>query len=753
MERRFARSPDLALVECWYLICKLQARFFAGEYRAALETSSRAQSLLWTVVSHLEAAEYHFYGALSRAAACESAPAAERPQQREALAAHHRQLQLWAEHCPDNFADRAALVGAEIARLACRELAAERLYEEAIRSARANGFLHHEALAYELAARFYAARGFDEIAHLYLRNARYGYLRWGAEGKVRQLDELHPRLRTEGPAPGPTSTIGTSVEQLDLGTVIKLSQAVSGTFVRERLLMTVMRTAIEHAGAERGLLILSRGAELRIAAEAAIDGNRVAVHLGDEPVTAAVLPEAVVHYVLHSRESVILDDAAAEAPFSADPYVERYRARSLLGLPLITQAKLVGVLYLENNLAARAFAPGRIALLKLLASQAAIALENTRLYRDLAEREAKIRRLVDSNIIGIFIFGRENRILEANDAFLRMVGYDQDDFVSGRVRWTDLTPPEWRGRQAQASVELQRTGAVLPYEREYLRKDGSRAPALIGSARIGESGTEGVAFVLDLTERKRAGEVLREVQMELAHANRVATMGQLTASIAHEVNQPIAAARINAGVALRFLNRNPPDLTEVAEALGRIARDTSRAGDIIGRLRALVRKAAPRKDRVDMNEAIREVIALSHSEALKYGVAVQAELAEGLPLVEGDRVQLQQVVLNLIVNAVQAMEAVADEPREVLVATRRAEPDGVLVAIEDSGSGLAPDSVDRMFTPFYTTKPGGLGMGLSICRSIVEAHGGRLWASARQPRGTVFQFTVPAHPETTSRRD
>jgi C4-dicarboxylate-specific signal transduction histidine kinase len=243
---------------------------------------------------------------------------------------------------------------------------------------------------------------------------------------------------------------------------------------------------------------------------------------------------------------------------------------------------------------------------------------------------------------------------------------------------------------------------------------------------------------------------LREVQMELAHANRIATMGQLTASIAHEVNQPIAGARINAGAALRFLDRNPPDLAEVRQALPRILRDVIRAGDVIGRIRELVKKSPPRKDSVDLNEAIREVIVLTHSEALKNSVSVHAELAEGLPLVEGDRVQLQQVVLNLIVNAVQSMDAVTDGAREVSIITGHAEPNGVLVAIKDSGPGLAPASVERIFDPFYTTKVGGLGMGLSICRSIIEAHGGQLWASASQPRGTIFQFAVPVHPDGAS---
>jgi C4-dicarboxylate-specific signal transduction histidine kinase len=259
-----------------------------------------------------------------------------------------------------------------------------------------------------------------------------------------------------------------------------------------------------------------------------------------------------------------------------------------------------------------------------------------------------------------------------------------------------------------------------------------------------------------LTERKRAEAEAREserryreMQMELAHANRVATTGQLTASIAHEVNQPIAATVTNAQAALRWLDARPPDLDEVRQALARIVRDAYRAGDVIGRIRDLIKKAPPRTNSVDMNEAVREVIELIRGEAVKNGVSLQMELGKGLPLIKGDRVQLQQVVLNLIINAVQAVGAVADGAREVLITTAQADPNGVLVAVKDSGPGLAPASLERLFEAFYTTKPGGLGMGLSICRSIIEAHEGRVWVTANLPQGAVFQFTLPLERDET----
>jgi GAF domain-containing protein len=352
-----------------------------------MAAAANAERLLWTSPYFFELAEHHLYSALTRAALCDAASAAERTEHLEALAAHDCQLQEWNENCPENFANRAALVAAEFARLEGRELDAERLYEQAIGSARANGFIHNEALAYELAARFYAARGFHQIADLYLRNARYGYLRWGAVGKVRRLDETYPDLRQEELHPGPTSTIGAPVEHLDLATVIKVSQAVSSEIVLENLIDTLMRTAIAQAGAERALLILPRGQEPRIEAEATISGDTVTVRLVDEAVTESVLPESVLHYVPRTREIVILDDAAAQSPFGVDSYIRQRQVRSILCLPLLNQAKLIGVLYLENNLTPRVFALTRISVLKLLASQAAIALENAHLYRNVAERE------------------------------------------------------------------------------------------------------------------------------------------------------------------------------------------------------------------------------------------------------------------------------------------------------------------------------------------------------------------------------
>ncbi len=749
-EQRLESKPQLAFAASWYWIRKLQACVYAGDYASAVSAATKAASVLWTTPTQFELAEYHFYAALARAAYCEIAAAEERPQHLEALALHLKQIAVWAHNGPATFANRAALVGAELARLEQRELDAERLYEQAIRSARANGFIHNEALANELASRFYAARGFEKIARVYLQDARNGYLRWGADGKVRQLEQLHPHLR-DAPVPAsPTATIGAPVEQLDVGTVVKAAQAVSGEIVLGKLIKTLLRIAVEHAGAERGLLILSPGGEPRIAAEATTGRGEVEVTLRQTAASPAELPESVLHTVIRTRESVILDDASAQNPFSADEYLCQKHARSVLCLPLVKQAKLIGLLYLENNLAPHVFTPARISVLELLASQAAISLENARLYNDLGEREARIRRLVDSNIIGVLIWDSQGRIIEANKAFLDIVGYAREDLVSGRLRWTELTPAEWRDADDRAIAELKATGTAQPREKEYFRKDGSRVPVLLGSTTFGDRQDEGVAFVLDLTQRKHAEGALRDMQTNLAHVMRVTTLGELTASIAHEVNQPLAAV-VNAAVAcLRWLDRGSPDLDEARRAAEWIIKEGNRASEVIRRVRALAKKTDIEKVPLDINDVIKEVIALVQREMDSHRVSLRIELALALPMILGDRVQLQQVIINLVMNGIEAMQSVTDRPRELVIRSQQDETRRVLVTVTDSGVGISAENADRLFNAFFTTKSSGMGMGLSICRSIIEAHGGRLWATANIPHGATFQLTLPANTDTAS---
>jgi PAS domain S-box-containing protein len=587
VEHHFAANPELAFAEFQYWCRKLQARFFAGDHVTAVNACERARGLLWVVSALFENAEYHFYGALSRAAACESAAGPERQRHLDALAAHYRQLDIWAEHCHENFANRVALVGAEIARLGGRPLDAMDLYQRAIHSARANGFVHHEALAYELAGRFYLQRGFETAGDAHLGHARACYALWGADGKVRQLDERYPHLRQAEPRPDACGTIGAPIEHLELTTVLNVSQAVSGELVLDKLVETLLRTAIEHAGAERGVLIEPRGEELWVRAEGSTSGSAVPIVLRDVRLDGAALPESVVRYAARVHETVNLDDASAQGGFSNDEYVRREHAKSVLCLPLVQQGRLMAVLYLENNLAARVFTPARMAVLNVLAAQAAMSLEKSRLFRELQQREAKIRRLFEANIIGIFIYHLDGRITDANDAFLRIVGYDRDDLVSGRLRWTDLTPPEWLERDQRIHVPQIKTFGVLePFEKEFFRKDGSRVPVLVGGANFEDHVGEGVAFVLDLTERKRAEDARTRAEeereklrvrhlareFELTLEARVAERTRIARELHDTLLQSFNSAFLRFGLAQKLLATRPDEAREMLDSAIKEAR-------------------------------------------------------------------------------------------------------------------------------------------------------------------------------------
>ncbi|HEX2671241.1 MAG TPA: histidine kinase dimerization/phosphoacceptor domain -containing protein, partial [Polyangiaceae bacterium] len=386
----------LGLTRGWHWIRTMQACFIYGNWQAARAAEQRAAALIAYSASFLELAEYHFFAALTLAACFTDATDDERAELRTALVRHRQLLAGWAENCSENFAYRVALVDAELARIEADPLKAMDAYENAIRLAREQNFAHAEAIALEVAARFYAARGFDTFARAYTLQARSAYLRWGAVGKVEQLDRLQETSGEREPE-RPVSAIHAPSTDLDLATMVKTSQAVTAEVGLEKLIETLMAIALEHAGAERGLLILPRAGELQIEAEATTEGDAgVSVRLRQGIARHPELPETILHYVSRTQELVLLDDAQSQHAFSSDPYLRERRSRSVVCVPLVKQAELIGVLYLENRLAAHVFTNTRIAVLKLLASQAATSLENASLEQEnatLAEKQSLLKEV------------------------------------------------------------------------------------------------------------------------------------------------------------------------------------------------------------------------------------------------------------------------------------------------------------------------------------------------------------------------
>lgn len=757
-ERRLEGNSQLAVAACWYWLRKLQAGVYAGD-AAAVAFAAKVAPLLWTMPTQVELSEYHFYAALALASFCDGASGGERDDCLRRVAAHHGQIALWAKNGPATFANRAALVGAEIARLESRHVDAMRLYEESIRLAREQGFVQNEGLAHERAARLCLALGLGTAAQAYLRNARYCYLRWGAEGKVRQLEAEHPHLREDSAAAPPTASIRASVEQLDIGAVVKASQAVSGEIVLSRLLETLMRIALEHAGAEQGMLVLLHGGELRIEAKARAGQQMVEVALRRLPVSPAELPESILHTVLRTRQSVILDDARQSELFAADPYVQRRQPRSVLCVPLVERARLVGLLYLENDLAPGSFTAQRIAVLELLASQAAISLENARLYDDLRRSEAFLSEGERLSQTGSWGWKSSTGELAWSPEYFRILGLDPDTAKPSLEGFWKRVHPEDRPALRLAVEGAVRERREIDSEFRISLPDGAiRHVHSVGHVVESESGEPGahVEFIgttRDVTERKRAEEALRTAQAELARVARLTTMGELAASIAHEINQPLGAIVVNASTALLWLKRETPDIDKAEDMISRIGRDAMRAADVIRGLRALAKKTGPELASLDINEAIEEVLMLTRSERQRHRVELHTELVGAQRPVRGDRIQLQQVMLNLIMNGIEAMAEIDDRRRVLEVSAAPDEANGVLICVSDTGTGIDPENAERIFDPFFTTKPDGMGMGLSICRTIIEAHGGRFWAATQSPYGTVFRFTVPVAGAGAAQRD
>jgi predicted ATPase/signal transduction histidine kinase len=449
------RMPTMV---CWHWVLRTQAWFLSGDSDRALATSARADVVLPSSEGLIPVLDFHYYTALAIAALDETGPPAIREARRAQLARHLTHLREWAEHCSVTFRDKYLLVAAEAARLDHRDLDAMRLYEDTIRAAREHGFIQYEATAHEVAARFYGGRGFDTIAAVYMRHARDAYRRWGAHGKVRQIDRRWPTLGDQEPragAPGSPdvsggATISASVDRLDLVTVAKASQAVSREIVVDKVIETLLIIAVEHAGAERGLLILPQDGHHAIEAEAITREDALAVVLRRRPMTPADVPDSILHYVIRTQASLVLDDASADPLFAADAYVRERHLRSVLCVPLVKQATLAGVLYLENNLTPRAFTAGRLVVLELLAAQAAISLENARLFTDLQQENAERRRAEEA------LRGLPARLLQAQEDERRRIARDLHDDISQQIALLAITVDRLHQEIAETQPETSR---------------------------------------------------------------------------------------------------------------------------------------------------------------------------------------------------------------------------------------------------------------------------------------------------------
>jgi PAS domain S-box-containing protein len=854
--------------EVFYHIMKQFTAYLMGDFVAAYESARSAEPVLGAAMAMPIEATYYLLLALTLCKLYATATAEQREEFRQKIEEVHRQYEVWAHHCPDNYLSRLLLLRAEIARLEGRGADAASAYEEAIKTAAKDSLLWNEALGFELAAQYYSAAGFERISSQYMRHARQCYAEWGAAGKVGQLDAQYPYLREASARPDLGATINELAADVDLESVIRVSQAVYTEIVPERLITSVLTIALQHAGADRGLLILQRGNSSTIEAEAIAVDSEIKVSLRKSIVTSSDMPLSVLQYARRTRIPVLLNDITAQEQFNSDPYIRKRSAQSILCLPLVRQSSVTAVLYLENTIAAHVFTPARVAVLNLLGAQAAISLENARLYGDLSESENRLQMTLNSIPVLAWIADAEGNVQQVNERWMVFTGLQAEELTGwgwrrvfhpedlplveqgwramlaagqpgdlesrirrsdGEYRWFLIrgfplrdksgNVVNWYGTNTDIEDRRREEVNVLASERalrlivesipglvwcatpdgtvDYVNK---RILAYIGSPSIDaaphswmhaihpddaqtveNTWSEAVSraypcsfefrirrydgvyrwfqasceptrnaegrvsrwycLLFDIDDRKRGEEALRKTQAGLMRATQLATAGELTASITHEVSQPITAVLANATSTKRWLSEEHLNLPSARKGLERIIRDAKDTAEIVRKVRSLFKRSAYVNTAVNVNEIIVEVLELIQNEAQKRKIEVHTILDHDLELGWGDRVQIQQVLLNLLINGMDAMDTIPEDQKRLRIQSEATDDRYIRVKVQDWGIGILEE--DKIFESFFTTKEKGMGMGLSICRSIVETHGGRLWVESKPGHGATFFFTLP----------
>ncbi|HEY9597482.1 MAG TPA: AAA family ATPase, partial [Cyanophyceae cyanobacterium] len=684
------------LAICTYQILKSQALYLYGEYSEAFNCSLEAEKLLIYAVGHNQLAEQNFYNSLCLASLYPSASASEQNHYWHKLETNQQQMKIWAESCPENNLHKYLLVAAEMARITSNELEAIDLYDRAIASARDNEFNQNEALANELAAKFWLSKGKEEFAQLYMTKAHYGYRLWGAQRKVEDLEENYPQLLTrkstsagDGSSRTKTTTSQTgsgSGDALDLATVLKASQTISGEIVLEKLLAQLMKTVIENAGAQKGFLILDKAGTWVIEAKGMVDSDDIAV-LQSIPIEAEnsqqqtpLLSSAIINYVAHSQQNVVLNDAANQGAFTRDPYIVATQPKSILCTPLLNQGKLSGLLYLENNLATDAFTPERVEVLRILSSQIAISIENSRLYAQLEDYSRTLEIKVDE-----------------------------------RTR-------ELRNKNKQLGATLQK---------------------------------------------------LKATQEQIIAQEKLASLGALTAGIAHEIKNPLNFvnnfAELSSELTGELLeeienqkDRLDPDtmdyieeiLSDLQQNVQKINHHGKRADNIVRGMLMHSQGKGGEREPTDINALLAEYVNLAYhgmrAKDSSFNITIETDYDNELGKINVVPQNISRVFLNLINNACYAAhekkKQLGDGFSPILSVKTQTLDESIEIRIRDNGQGISREILDKIFNPFFTTKPTGQGTGLGLSISydiIVKEHQGELKVETEVGQYAEFIIVLP----------
>jgi predicted ATPase/signal transduction histidine kinase len=654
----------IAVVICYHWILQLQRHFHLGSPEAALEYAAKAEPILWSAHCHIQSVDYCLYQSLALAAVFQEASPERQAEIRVRLARNLGALRQWSESCPATFLDKYLLVAAEIARLEVREIEAARLYEEAIRSARDNGFVQYEALANELAGRFYLACGLDTAGLAHLKNARACYARWGALGKVRQLERRHPQLAVRDHPLVPDAT-GSTIRQIDVTAMAKASQAISAEIELPRLVETLMTIILQDAGADRGLLLLRGEQAFEIQAEASAKGGAVEVELRHAPLAETECSEAMVNYVINTRESIIVDDGSHPAPpVDGSAYLRLSPPRSAMCLPLLRQGRLGGVLYLENSQAAYAFTPSRLSLLGHLASQAAISIENARLYAEVQRAEAALR--------------------QAND--------ELEKRVEERTR-------ELKKAQSQL-VDTARAAGMAEVATSVLHNVGNVLTSAVINLQVITQAVDSSRMV----RVKQVSELLQQHRQFLAdfmtRDPRGAQLPDYVTSLAEELLRERAELREG----LADMGKHIEHIRAIVQVQQTYAQNT------------LI------TEECDLTQLIEDALRLQMPALKRHGVKVIRELAT-LPKVRVDKHKVMQILINLITNAKSAVSGLPEDQRRLEVRLDAVDKT-IRILVRDNGIGFAPELRERLFTQGFTTREGGHGLGLHSSALAARMLGG-----------------------------
>ncbi|MDI1443524.1 ATP-binding sensor histidine kinase [Polyangium sp. 6x1] len=779
-------------------IMKQITAFIHGRHAEALSFAARAAANLGAAMAMPIEATHHFFHALTMVQLLPDAPAGERGALAQRIRGVMQKLALWAENCPENYLNRYALVSAEVARVEGRDLDAMRLYEQAIRSARENGFVHNEGIANELASRFYRARGFEQVADTYLRDARACYARWGADGKVRQIDEQHPHVQEHRPLT-PTATFALRTEQLDLLSVVKASQTISGEILLDELARTLLRVVLEEGGAQKTYLLLLRNGDLSIEAEARLEESGTVTRLLPSlPMTSSPLvPAMIVRYAQRTKERVLLDDATA-SKFAADPYIGRERPKSVLCMPILRQANVVGLLYLENNLLIGAFTPDRLVALSLLAVQAAISLQNARLLSD--EQAARAAAEEAER--------RSAFVAEAGELLSESLDYEDTLERLGRLCVRSLA--DWcvidtvEGDELRRIAVVHRDPAKTPLldelQRRYPpRKDSSHPAAralatgepillselsderlqsytedethariiralglksILAVPLISRGQTLGVLSLvlcapgrsygsadLELAKEvaRRAASAIDNARLYRATQEAICARDEFLSMASHELNTPLTSLMLSLQSMSRASQSGPSSdpqvMTKLTErALRQGARLRRLNDDLLSIARVHTGQLPLELAAVDLTALVQDVVEQFRLQLSQARCSVS--IHDSVRVVgHWDPARIEQIVVNLLSNATKFG---AGKPIEIFIDREN----GIArLAMKDHGIGIDPAQQSRIFERFVRAVPsksyGGLGLGLYLSRKLAEAHGGSIRVQSEPSAGATFIVELP----------